>query len=224
MVNWKAGSEIVEAWQNGLELEEALSLFAPQIDRAELMRKGRVQRSAIAIGKRRMSGAGVNADQLFDALKIGQLQLSAATQARESRKRQLIEALENGELLALGYPVDRPKAAKPELIPAFLIQLRSADFRKSEFSDRETRFAKVRIVPGSALAKPKIGRPSIRDRVAEIASQLVKANDITKAMPPKVQAGKIRETGKRQFPAEISENSPSEQTIKRHLKTFWNSN
>lgn len=224
MVNHKAATDILEAWRRGVQLREALKQFSAELDRAELLKRAKSQRRSSAIGKRKFRESGVNADQLLDETDAGLLRLSAAVQIGEGQKRQLIAALENGQLIALGYPIDRPKAIKPEMVPPFLIQLEFAKFGKSEFSDGETRYAHVRIIPGDALAKPKIGRPSVRDRVFEIASVLAKAGDIGSLMPRKQQAGKIQDYGRIQFPAEFTENRPSEQTIKRHVNAFWNSN
>lgn len=224
MVNDKSKIGIEEAWRSGLTLRQALDLFSPELDRTELAKRGKAQRRASAIGKRKFREAGVNADQLLDALDTGLFRYSGAVQASESQKHQLIAALENGKLLALGFPAHRERAIRPEPVPPFLIQLQFANFRKSEFSDDHNRYAKVRIVRSNALARPKIGRPSIRNRVAEIASALAKAGDIKRTMPPKVQAGEIRKYGRVHFPAYFSEITPAEQTIKRHLKSFWNSN
>jgi hypothetical protein len=224
MVNRKAAQKTLDAWRNGQTLEEALNSFVPQFDRTELAKRDAEHRQVSEIGERNLRMARAeNLIPLTQLFHKGMSHLSKAVQARESRERQLIEALERGDLVALGFPDDRPKAAKPEPVPQFLIQREFAKFGKSEFSDGEKRFAKVRIVPANALAGPKIGRPSIRERVTEIASKLAEAGEINQAMLPKVQAGEIREYGKRCFPANFSENSPSEQTIKRHLKAFWNS-
>jgi hypothetical protein len=224
MVNQKSKIGTLEAWQRGLKLREALNLFPAQLDRAELVKQAKAQRRNSATGKQKFRDAGVNFDQLLDGLGAGWLRLSAAVQVGETQKVQLIKALERGELLALGYPADRPQAAKPEPVPQFLIQFEFAKFAKSEFSDGERRYVHVRIIPGNALERPKIGRPSAKDRVFEIASALAKAGDIQRVMPPKVQAGKIRKYAERYFPDDFTKNSPTDQTIQRHLNTFWNSN
>lgn len=224
MVNQKSRISTLEAWQSGLKLQEALKLFRPPLDRAELANQARVQRRTSAIGKRNFRNAGINADQILDGLEAGLLRLSAAVQVGEAQKAQLIKALERGELGALGYAADRSNAAKPESIPPFLIQLEFANFAKSEFSDGERRYIHVRIIPRNALVRPKIGRPSVRDRVIEIASALAKAGDIDPTMPPKVQAGKIRQYAERYFPDDFTKNRPTEQTIKRHLNIFWKAN
>jgi hypothetical protein len=224
MVNQKSRISPLEAWQSGLKLREALKLFRPQLDRAELTNRAKVQRRNSAVGKRKFRDAGVNLDQLFDGLDAGLLRLSAAVQVGEAQKAQLIKALERGELGALGYAADRIKAPKPEPVPQFLIQIEFANFAKSEFSDGERRYVHVRIIPGNALAAPKIGRPSARGRILEIASALAKAGDIDRTMPPKVQAGKIRQYAERHFPDDFTKNRPTEQTIKRHLNIFWKTN
>lgn len=224
MVNSKSQIGALAAWRDGLKLQDALKLFPPQLDRAELANQARAQRHNSAIGKRNYRNAGLNVDQVFDELDAKLFRLSAAVQVREAQKAQLIKALERGEWGALGYAADRPRAPKPEPVPQFLIQLEFANFAKSEFSDGDCRYVHVRIVPGNAVAKPKIGRPSTRDRVIEIASALVKAGDLKRAMPPKVQAGEIRRHAERHFPADFTEDKPSDQTIQRHLNTFWNSN
>lgn len=219
-----ARSDTLKAWRSGLKLGEALKLFPRQLDRAELAKAAKKQRRGSAIGKQKFREAGVNADQLLNALDEWLLRLSATVQAGQFQKEQIIRELADGDLIAVGFPSDRPKAAKPEPVPQFLLQLEFANFAKSEFSDGDRRYTHVRIVPAGALKKPKIGRPSIRDSVVEIASALANAGDITKRMPAKVQAGRVREYGKQHFPADFTELIPSEQTIKRHLKKFWNSN
>jgi hypothetical protein len=224
MVNRKSQIGTLEAWRDGLKLQEALKLFPPQLDRADLANQAKAQRRNSAIGKQKFRDAGINLDQLLDGLDAGLLRLSAAVQVGEAQKAQLIKALERGELLALGYPADRPAAPKPEPVPQFLIQLEFANFAKSEFSDGERRYVHVRIISGNSLTKPKIGRPSARDRVLEIASALAKAGHILPTMPPKVQAGKIREYAERRFPADFTKDKPSDQTIKRHLNSFWKAN
>jgi hypothetical protein len=224
MVNRKSQIGTLEAWRGGLKLREALELFPPQLDRAALAKEAKAQRRNSAIGKQKFREVGVNADQLLDGLGTGLLRLSAAVQIGEAQKAQLIKALKRGELLALGNPSHRPKAPWPEPIPEFLIQLEFANFAKSEFSDGDCRYVHVRIVPGKAVDKPRTGRPSAGNKIMEIASALAKANEIQRTMPPKVQAGKIREYGERHFPDDFTKNSPTDQTIQRHLKTFWNSN
>jgi hypothetical protein len=224
MVNLKSRIEALEAWRNGLELQEALKLFPPQLDRSGLVREAKAQRRISTSGKQKFRDAGMNADQLLDELARLRLHFSAAVQVGETKRARLIGALQRGELLALGYAADRPKTARPEAVPQFLIQLKFDNFAKSEFSDGERRYVHARIIPGRTLAKPKIGRPSPRDRVLGIASALAQAGHIQPTMPPKVQAGKIREYAEGHFPAEFTKDTPSDQTIKRHLKVFWNAN
>lgn len=224
MVNLKSQIGALEAWRKGLKLRDAQKQFPPQLDRAELANQAKTQRRNSTIGKRNFRNAGLNLDQVFDGLDAGLLRLSAAVQVGEAQKAQLIEALQRGELVALGYAADRLNATKPEPVPQFLIQLELANFAKSEFSDGDCRYVHVRIVPGNAVTTPKIGRPSAKDRVIEIASILAKADDIKRTMPPKVQAGEIRKYAERHFPADFTKDKPSDQTIQRHLKTFWNSN
>jgi hypothetical protein len=157
-------------------------------------------------------------DPILDAIGKGLANLSKATLSRQSRAGQLIDALEKGELVALGFPTHRLKLTAPEAVPNFLIQLRFANFRTSEFSDGEHRYSKVRIVKATALPKPEIGRPSVRKLVFGLASALATTGEITREMPPKVQAGKLRQSGN------FSETALSDQTIRRHLKAFWSSN
>lgn len=225
MVNRKTADARLAAWREGLELEDALQLFSPHVDQSKLAAKIEDQRQIAEMGKRnfRMAGAPSVAP-VIDAIAALLSPLPEAVEARESRQSQLIEALERGQWLALGFPADRPEATEPEPVPQFLIQKQFAKWRKSEFSDGQTRYAKVRIIPAGALAKPKTGRPSNRDRVLEIAAALVRNRTITKATPRKVQIWEIRKLGAQRFPNLFSdENVPSDQTIKRHLVVFWNS-
>lgn len=224
MVKRKAPKDILQAWREGLTLDEAHSQFATQIDHTELLEEGRSRRRLSANGKQMLRQAGTDSAQFIgaiDGLNKVIFRVSAASQAYESRQRQLLEALEAGDMIALGYPVDRPKAVKPEPVPPFLFQDRYMKIGKSEFSDGENRYTKVRIVPASALTTPSIGRPSMKDVVVGIASALAKAGVIDRTMLPKVQEGEIRDYGKREFPDIFSDDRPSEQTIKRHLKAFW---
>jgi hypothetical protein len=220
MVKVKSSDQLLQAWLDGLSLSDALELFEPEFDAAELTRKADEQRRISEIGKRNFRKfAGISdLDPLLDAIGDGLASLSKATLSRQSRAHQLIDALEKRDLVALGFPTDRPQAATPEPVPNFLIRLPLANFRKSEFSDGEHRYSKVRIVNVAALPTPEIGRPSVRKAIFELASALANKGTISPDMPPKVQAGKIRKYGN------FSEITPSDQTIQRHLKSFWNSN
>src|SRR6185312_695405 len=219
MVNRQAAQYTANAWRNGLDLEAALALFEPEFDAAELAEMANEQRPISKIAKRNLRNVGISElEPLLDAVDDVLARLSKATHSRQSRARQLIGALETGELLALGFPTDRPKVAVPVPVPSFLIQLPFANFGKSEFSDGEHRYSKVRVVEAGALRKPEIGRPSVRTSIFDLASTLARTGEITRDMPPKVQAGKIRKSGN------FSEHVPSDQTIRRHLKSFWNSN
>lgn len=224
MVNRKTADARLAAWRKGLELEDALQLFSAQVDQSKLAEKLEEQRRIVETGKQnfRMAGAS-KAAPLIDAIAALLSPLPEAAAARESRQNQLIEALERGEWLALGFPADRPKTLAPEPVPQFLIQSQFAKWRKSEFSDGNSRYAKVRIVPGGVVAKPKIGRPSARERVLEIAAALAKSGHITREMPQKSQASEIRRIGKSRFPDDFTEFRPDQQTLIRHLKVFWKS-
>ena len=210
---------MMTAWQNGPDLEAALKLFEPKLDAAKLGKKAEERRRLSKVGKRNFRIAGISElDPILDAIGNGLASLSKATLSRQSRADQLIDALEKGELVALGFPTHRLKLTAPEAVPNFLIQLRFANFRTSEFSDGEHRYSKVRIVKAIALPKPEIGRPSVRKLVFELASALATTGEITRETPPKVQAGKLRRSGN------FSETAPSDQTIRRHLRAFWSSN
>ncbi|HEX4738685.1 MAG TPA: hypothetical protein VH331_14100 [Allosphingosinicella sp.] len=225
MVNRKTADVRLTAWREGFELEEALELFSPRVDQSKLAEKTAEQRQLFEAQKQKFRLAGAqNVISLIDTIATGMSLWSATVEARESRVDQLIAALERGEWLAFGFPADRPKATEPEPVPQFLIQKQFAKWRKSEFSDGNARYSKVRIIPGGAVAKPTIGRPSNRERVLEIAAALVKSGRITPEMPWKSQASEIRKIGKGQFPDNFTEHRPDQQTLIRHLKAFWKSN
>jgi hypothetical protein len=225
MVNRKTADARLTAWRDGLELEGALELFSPHVDQSKLAEKIEEQRQIIEVGKRNFMMAGAsNALPIIDAIAALVSALPEAVETRQSREAQLIRALETGEWLALGFRADGPKATEPEPVPQFLIQKQFAKWRKSEFSDGNTRYAKVRIIPGGVVTTPTIGRPSNRERVIEIAAALVKSGRIAPEMPWKTQASQIRKIGKSQFPDNFTEHRPDQQTLIRHLKAFWKSN
>jgi hypothetical protein len=225
MADLKTSAQLLKAWHNGLSLGAALELFDPNFDRAELAEKRRSRLQMLDIGRRNFEKAGMTGfEQMVPVLNRFLSHLSGGASALQSREFQLIEALENGDLAGLGYPVARPKAKIPEVVPQFLIQLQFANFRKSEFSDGEHGYSKVRVVAPDALPKPKIGRPSVGNLIIELASDLERTKRIKRDMPPKAQGREIRKAGQRQFPDKFSDNSPSDQTIMRHLKSFWSGN
>jgi hypothetical protein len=219
MVKKRSSDQLLQGWRDGLSLSGALELFEPDFDPAELAKKADEQRRISEIGKRNFRNAGItDVDPVLDSIGDGLARLSKATLFRQSRMHQLIDTLEKGDLVALGFPIDRPKATAPEPVPHFLIRLPLANFRKSEFSDGKHRYLKVRIIRADALPTREIGRPSARKSIFELASALASKGTISRDMPPKVQVGKIRKFGN------LSEITPSDQTIRRHLKSFWNSN
>lgn len=199
----------------------ALSFFPAEINTPDLIRKGRDYRRLSDSGKAQLVKAGVNADQLFKAAQIIQIRVAAATEARESQKRQLISALQSGELLALGYPGDRPRAEAPEHVPQSLIQLEFANFRESEFAAGEISYGRVRVVPGDALPQRIIGRPTPRDAILEIASILADTGAIDPSMKKTAQAAKIHKYGTLNSYPKFTEKHPHAQTIIRQLDGFW---
>lgn len=219
MVTNKRSERLLQAWRSGVTLSAALDQFDPKFDRLEYAQKRQSNSELIEIGKRNFQRIGAtNFDELEQWLSKSMSRLSAAGLSLQSRRVQLFKALEAGDLVALGYAADKPKAEAPEPVPQFLIQVKYAKFSKSEFSDGGRCYLKVRIVKGSALARPEIGRPSVRKSIFELAAVLANSGEITREMPPKRQAGKIRQLGS------FREAVPSDQTIKRHLKSFWNCN
>jgi len=124
-------------------------------------------------------------------------------------------------LIAIGYATAKGTAAKPELVPPFLFQRQFAKFGKSEFSDGEYRFAKVRIAPASAFGNSKIGRPSIREYVFEIAAAI---EDRIRDLKPGEQVAEVHRHGLQEFPLTFTKNSPTPRAIARHLKSYWHSN
>src|SRR3954468_11239741 len=123
MVNRKTADARLAAWREGFELEGALELFSPPVDQSKLIDKTEEQRQLFEARKQKFELAGAsNVIPLIDAIAAGMFVLSATVEARESRTDQLIEALERGEWLALGFPADRPKATEQEPVPQFLIQ------------------------------------------------------------------------------------------------------
>ena len=133
----------------------------------------------------------------------------------------MFAALEDGQLIAIGYATAKGTAAKPELVPSFLVQRQFVKFRKSEFSDGKYRFTKVRIAPASALGNSKIGRPSIRENVFEIAATI---EGRIKNLKPGVQAAEVHRDGLRRFPQTFTKDSPTLRAIDRHLKSYWKLN
>jgi hypothetical protein len=216
-MNKKGSEQLLRAWRNGVSLNAALDLFDAKFDRSELAEKRQSHLRALQIGKRNFEriGAPLMSDDDLQQLGKGLSRLSAAGLAHKSKQTQLIEALEGGDLVALGYSIDRPHAQAPEPVPQFLIQLRYANFRKSEFSDGEHRYSNVRIAAADALPTVEIGRPSLRNSIFDLASVLAERGEITRDTPPKVQASKIRKLGN------LNESTLSDQTIRRHLKSFW---
>ena len=219
-MNAYSAAQLLQAYRDGILLRDAVAQFAPQLDRAELLRSARLHRSVAETGKRNWSAANIgNADEIFTKWTKTQIRLDAAAKAGVSQEVQLIAALEGGELLAIGFDTAKGTAARPELVPQFLLQRQFAKFAKSEFRDGEWRYAKVRIAPVNALAKPKIGRPTVREQVFAIAEA---AESDIRSMSVKAQAREIRKLGKMQFPTIFSDNSPDDRTIERHLRTYWN--
>lgn len=219
-MNRKSSEQLLHTWRSGLSMNAALDLFDPIFDRSELAQRRQSHLQTLEMGKRNFDRIGVPSLSDDDVRKLGRqlFRLAAAGSANQSKQAQLIDALEAGELMALGYCVGRPKAGLPEPVPQFLIQLRYAKFSKSEFLDGEHRYSNVRIVKGTALPRAEIGRPSVRKIIFDLAANLVNSGAISRETPPKVQVGKIRQLGN------FSEAVPSDQTIRRHLKSFWNGN
>lgn len=212
-----------EAWRDGKSLEEALSLFDPQLDKAALIADRRSHRALVESGKERLRAAGADADHIYDGLSLlGPLQtrVSAASQSRESRIRQLIAALESGNLRAIGYAAHHGAKADLELVPQFLIQRKFVNFKLSEFGDGEWRFAKVRVVSDIPPNPVRMGRPSVRDAIYEIADDII---DEIIELVPKEQAYRIQSYGKSRYPEKFNDNSPTIDTIKRHLRYYWKS-
>jgi hypothetical protein len=212
----KSSEQLLRAWRNGLSLNAALNLFDPKFDRSELAQRRQSHLQTLEIGKRNFERIGwSNLSEDIQKLSRQLFRAATAGAAQISKQTQLIEALEAGHLVALGYAIDRPKAQAPEPVPQFLIQLRYTKFSKSEFSDGEHRYSKVRIVATDELPRVEIGRPSLRSSVLELASVLADRGEINRDTPPKVQVSKIRNLGN------FNESTLSDQTIKRHLKSFW---
>lgn len=188
---------------------------------AELAERETQIRETSVIGKRNFRAAGIDADAIIDVAEKLQMHLTAITDAHFQREHQLLAALENAELIAIGYAIERGAAAKLELVPAFLFQRQFLNLQKSEFGDGECRFAKVRIAPASALQNSRIGRPSIRGQVFEIAKAI---EDQLKGLKPGEQATVVHRYGQQKFPQTFtSENSPTNRAIDRHLKSYWES-
>lgn len=213
-----SAATLFQVWKDGKTLSEALALFTPQSDRVQLARSRRQIRATSAMGKRNFTAVGVDASALIDAVEQAQLHLALATDTHVSRERQLLTALENGEFIAIGYAAAKGTAAKPELVPPFLFQRQFAKLRKSEFRDGEHRFAKVRIAAASSLGNSKIGRPTIRKEVFEIAASI--ANEI-RNMKPGEQAAAVHRYGLVKFPKTFKDKSPTARAIDRHLKAYW---
>lgn len=219
----RKSSSLSEAWRDGKSLEEALSLFVPQLDKPALIADRRSHRALVESGKERLRAAGADADHIYDGLSLLgplQTQISAASQSRESRIKQLIAALESGSLRAIGYAAHHGAKAELEFVPPFLIQQKFADFKLSEFGDGEWRFAKVRIVFDIPITSVRMGRPSVRDAIFEIADDII---DEIIELAPKQQAYRIQSYGKSRHPEKFNDNSPTIDTIKRHLRHYWKS-
>jgi hypothetical protein len=216
-----SAATLFQAWKVGETLNSALEQFDPQLDKARLSKSERQIRATSASGKRNFRVAGIDADAMIDALEQLQLHLATATDAHVSRERQLLNALENGEFVAIGYATAKGESAKAEIVPSFLFQRQFAKFRTSEFRDGEHRFANVRIAPATALAKPKVGRPTIREYVFEIAAAI---EDQLKDLKPGEQATLVHRHGSQKFPDKFNDKSPTPRAIDRHLKAYWKSN
>lgn len=172
--------------------------------------------------KRNFRKAGVmDGDHFVDALIQLQSDLATFSKNMESQIRQLLAALENGALVAFGFPTHLAKPDRHEPVPQFLIQRQFIDINKSEFGDGSYRYAKVRIFPAATRPEQRIGRPADKGRIFEIANTLAAHKIIYPSLPPKAQAAKIRNYGIRNSPSNFSETKPSDQTIRRHLKAFW---
>jgi len=207
-----------QIWLGGISLKEALAQFDGPIDKFDLVRRARQIRSSSATAKRNWRAAGVDADIILDSVGTAQLHLAAATDARTSQVNQFLAALESGELVAIGYSAAKGAATKLELVPPFLFRRQFARFGKSEFRDGEHRFANVRIAPATRLGKPKVGRPTIREHVFEIASAI---EDQITGLRPGEQAAMVHRHGLKLFPGKFSKTSPTPRAIDRHLKAYW---
>lgn len=211
---------LFQVWQSGVPLNEALAQFDPHLDKAELVRTAREIRSTSVMGKRNWRAAGIDADAILDSMGTAQLHLAAATDARTSQVNQFIAALECGELVAIGYVATKGTEPKLELVPPFLFERQFVRFGKSEFGDSEHRYAKVRIAPASALGKSKIGRPTIRAQVFEIAAAI---ENRIRHLKPGEQAEQVHRHGLKIFPDIFKAESPTNRAIDRHLKAYWKS-
>ena len=197
----------------------ALANFDPKTEKAQLAKRTRQIRDGIKIGKRNFSAAGKDFNAILDVVEKLQLHLEIEGEERMSRERQLIADLESGRLIAIGFPTPKGSKAQLEIVPPFLFERRYFKFGKSEISDGEYRFAKVKIALSNAMQKPKIGRPSIKKYVFEIA-ELFK-NEIY-GLRPSEQARVIHNNGSIMFPELFKDSSPTNRAIERHLRTFWN--
>ena len=204
MTRYKAAA-LFQIWQDGKTLKEALREFDPQADRAKLLRDAKFARTTSASAKRNWHAAGIDADPIIDTVEKIQTGFGAASDAYVSQQDQLIAALENGDLIALGYQVANGSAAKVELVPQFMFQRQFAKIQKSEFNDGERRFSKVRIAPANALTKPKIGRPSIKEKVFAIAEAI--ENQI-RHLKPGEQAREVHREGMLRYPNDFTKERP----------------
>lgn len=216
-----SSSTLANGWAAGKPVREALKQFDPKIDGEKLAETERQIQSTSNLGKQNWRKAGIQADELIDGL--GKLHLAAAVASDErlSREAQLIAALENSEMVAIGFDASKGAGGTYELVPPFLFQRRFMKGNKSEFSDGACRFANVRIVSIAKLQAKKIGRPSIRRQIFELAELLqAEISDLR----PGAQIQKIHRLGKSKFPELFSDGYPSDRAIDRHLKDYWKSN
>lgn len=210
-------------WENGVSLSEAFAHFAD--DNAI-----RFKDHTKGLDPKFRGTKAENVEQVFKAVgALSNIMLDIASVKTKQREWLFIE-LDKKRLMAIGYKSSDSGTIEISIVPEPLLNPAFVDWEQSAISGLGFEFIDVRINLYRKFNLPKdvtkpIGRPSGKERIWQIINDIgldklhLKCGNNKTAI-----ANEIYRFGKKQIPNNLTEFSPTVQTIIRHYNSYLENN
>jgi hypothetical protein len=189
MVDKISGIADFELWRLGVPLRDAPATFGMTAAIPKIIREARRDaRETAELGKRKAREAGLDWDASYDALGKLLSYTSESSGVSTARMQRLVQRLEEGDLVAVGFSVTATANEPPEVVPLHLLERRFFDLNKGEVKSEHFHFRQVRIalreaVKGGALPPEQAvktrGPKSVGDIVRQTYHSLIQSGDIS---------------------------------------------